>query len=256
MNKIYCKTKQCVLFYTSASQEKTRICCQERLHSHCAPAGLCAPEAQHTWAGPSDPAPAPGHHGTCWSSMGAARGSWTALHKGQTHLSTDLQLLSTTGAVMGPSSLLSTHQGLRCHWGEHLPALCVCFNLNLSVTLAHLVKTEVTSRLLWCTQDPVGCSPPQWEDGSNVHTAATPQSPCFSNLCHATLQFQHTLGSKKRQAFQRGLWTEKLMILNSVFLTLPFEDTIAKWEECQGEQDCPQDTGVCCHLWEQTQQLH
>lgn len=45
-----------------------------------------------------------------------------------------------------------------------------------------------------------------------------------------------------------------LIILKTAFLTLSFADVIAKWEECQGEQDCPQNTGLCCHLWEQTQQ--
>lgn len=42
----------------------------------------------------------------------------------------------------------------RCH---SPPALGVSFNLNLSVSLAHLVKIDVARRLLWCT---LGCSPP------------------------------------------------------------------------------------------------
>lgn len=62
-----------------------------------------------------------------------------------------------------------------------------------------------------------------------------------------SLSYFNTHGvAKSLQAFQKGLWTEKLTVLETAFLTLPFEDVVlAKWEECQGDQDCPQDTGLC-----------
>lgn len=146
----------------------------------------------------------PGHHWHLLLLHGCNQvGAGQLCSSGQTQLSTDLHVLSRTGTMMGPLLITAQHPAgsQRCHWGEHLPALCVCFHLNLSVTLAHRVKIEGTSRLLWCTQDPVGCSPPLWEDGSNVHTAGTPQSQCLSNLCRATLLFQHTLGSRKPAGF-------------------------------------------------------
>lgn len=204
MNKIDCKTKQCVLFYNSASEEKTRICCQERLHSHCATAGQCAAgswgtagSAHLTRAMGTACSSPQGSTGTCCSSMAATR--WELGR----HSSA---LLYTCWAGLGQwwapySSLPSTHQGVRDATEVSISLPRVSALINLSVTLAHRVKIERTSRLLWCTQDPVGCSPPLWEDGSNVHTAGTPQSQCFSNLCHATLLFQHTLGSRKPAGF-------------------------------------------------------
>lgn len=184
-----------------------RICCQERLHCHCAEAGLCAqaPGAQQAQL------PRAGLGQTLLSEPRAALAptGLTGVAAGQLcssnrHISA---LIHKGWAGLAQCWAPTHHHSIairgweRCHWGHHLPALCACFNLNWSVTPPHLVKRDVTSRLPWCTQDTCwGFLTPRrgWEECPH---SRTPQSQCFSNLCHATLLFQNTLGSKKPAGF-------------------------------------------------------
>lgn len=95
--------------------------------------------------------------------------------------------------------------------------------------------------------------PHPWERMGGMSTQQNSSEPMLQQPlpCHSPVS-KHT-GEQKACRLSREV-CELFISLNTAFLTVSSEDAIAKWKECQGDQDCPQDTRVCCHLWEQTQQ--
>lgn len=109
--------------------------------------------------------------GLLWVQPG---GSWRALYQVREHFITDFQGLSRTGRMMGLFLDPAGSEKDATEETKYLP-VCLIFNLNLSVALAHLVNgINVTSRLLrclvrhlWCTQDvcqPFPIPVPGWEE--------------------------------------------------------------------------------------------
>lgn len=220
-----------------------RICCQERLHCHCAEAGLCAqaPGAQQAQL------PRAGLGQTLLSEPRAALAptGLTGVAAGQLcssnrHISA---LIHKGWAGLAQCWAPTHHHSIairgweRCHWGHHLPALCACFNLNWSVTLPHLVKRDVTSRLPWCTQDICELSSPLGEDGRNVHTAELLRANASATSAMPLSCFKTHWVAKSLQAFQRVLWT--VHYFEHCFFAVTFEDAIAKRKGTSGWPGLP-----------------
>lgn len=236
--KWWCETNGCYL-YNNACQEKTRICCQERLHSHCDPAGLGAPGTAGSahWGRDSqvpDPFSSPqGSIGTCWCHPGELESSVSSNRL----ISALIFNWENDGPLTHHCSI--SHQGLRDATEEmiFLPYVSA-FNLNLSVTLAHL-GINVASRLLWCTQDACGLFHIPVRGWQECPHSRNPSEPKLQQpLPRHPPASAHT-GQQKACRLSRELCELKSSGFWKLHLRQFFEDVIAKWEECQGDQDCP-----------------
>lgn len=92
---------------------------------------------------------------------------------------------------------------------------------------------------------PVSHSLPLYECGRNAHTARTIHSNTLLTSGTALSCFNTCWVAKSLQSFQKGLWSGKLIILKTAFLSLSFEDLALVKRRGKGDQDCLQDT----RLW-------
>lgn len=192
MNKIHCKTKQWVLFIQQCFSGKDKdLLPGKTSFPLCNSRAACSRLLRHSRLSTPDlgqgqpnarshrplPRAALAPTGLPWVQPGV---SWRAVHQATDTFQHWFSSAEHNWENDGPFThrySLPMRVWERCYWGNDLPALCVCFNLNLSVTLAHLVKINMTRRFLWCTQDACGLFPIPvrgWEECANSRNPSEP----------------------------------------------------------------------------------